>query len=813
MSKDENTVLKCGYMRKQTSGKVMSLWKERYFALYFNCTLKYYYCKTDTNCRTVIDLSTATNMSKMKATRFTVDTASRLWNFKLKTTAERDAWFQQIFVVWQRSINCKDIESTQLEGYPSNTSCPGFLFHKIFAGETLTDLCATYAVSPKQLKQYNKNVSFGSHLSGKWILIPTQSHTNDAKTSETTPTCRKDGLTTEHLLLLLDAPDPYLYFIYTRLMVLCAERDDSIVDKMLEQLILKFEVSIQMSMYNILQFASEDHKSFPQIAIICEMEDQSDHEHKILTYSCEHWMQWIDKQGNHEEIHIRDFAIPNDDAILNTMNDKLRSVILHCVTARIKGLDQTQSITEWMLALENNMNELDDIVQIQLHAYGEDMMHIYVIQYYTQLIPMVMHKLNHIKMEIQDTISILSWMGRFKQRLVQLKHEYQMMNDDIVECLSEKQTFWVQLYVRTSKEKWLIWVNNIVRNECAKREFFIIQNVPRVHCVQDLFTVLNHQLHTVTHEHVLHGSLFNEIVMLILHTVDQFYSLLKQYIETYHTEFEDEYCCALINSIYDVVSKLTRYQEEETTATLAVDLNALLDAFDERISLFTRLGKQCARRLSYKICADALEQNIFEKWFTLEYFNHGTETNTTDSMILTVKEYLGDFSAWIEEKYFVNVVCKCLVKRITDEYVKALIRNEPRTSKLIQCIRNDVRKMNLYFGDEMVFSDSQFQELWKDKYQYLEAIHFALETEDSFFSAYSEVLEKDTEMGEVLLQYIVKKRKIQHMDHVLGSRMPLRRLRHNKVAKNIGKYMQKRKEKKNKQKKLQNEGKKKAELF
>ena len=128
-----------------------------------------------------------------------------------------------------------------------------------------------------------------------------------------------------------------------------------------------------------------------------------------------------------------------------------------------------------------------------------------------------------------------------------------------------------------------------------------------------------------------------------------------------------------------------------------------------------------------------------------------------------MKEYLQDFSVWIEEEWVVQKVRLSVMEIICDEYIRALIRESPSEgiSSMANHIYIVVEILNAYFGDKSVFPDEMFQEAWKAKYRYLESIHEGLVTEDELiFMIYSKRLKEDDLYGRRLLQMIEEKRKL-----------------------------------------------------
>eukprot|EP01084_Bolivina_argentea_P086631 156576_1 len=592
-SNHEMDVLKCGYMSKQ--GKRLSRWRERYFTLHSNATLKYYYEKTDKYPGGIINLSLATNITKKKSEQFVIITSDRNWKLKLKSISDRDSWFDGVYNVWkdtQQNRNNYNNEHSAL----SSTESEHVLHKGIHTSEKFK-----YDIDLSNFQEHldnDKNMIDNDekefwNVSSPIIkprfsinrasfiltnLYSKNSHISHMSNEE--EECHQ--VTAKCLLKLLNKhnSNKYLYFIYQNLRNLAKERDITIVDKMLEQAILTFEVQIQKNICNILYLIQNDHKILINTLKICETEDRAKMNHKILTYSYQHWVKWRHKQQHNEEIHVRDFVVPM--CIKHTMKQKLLSEILDSIIITMNKIEEKESLIEVLKTLSDNMKQIDSIndsIHISFPPHY-NIINFYVIHYYKLLTTMVMGKLKE-DIEVQDTIFVIKWIELFKLKLGKLGKQTLKMQ------FTEKQIFLMKIYVDTATEKWHLWVHNIVQTESDTRDFFVVSDIPRVNCVQDLFTALNHQFENITEGKM--APVFLDIIMLMLKTLDKFHALLKNYVDCNGAEFEDEYYCALINSIYDVSLKLCKYQEKVND--ISDELN---DEFDETISNFTSLAKHCA---------------------------------------------------------------------------------------------------------------------------------------------------------------------------------------------------------------------------
>ena len=167
----------------------------------------------------------------------------------------------------------------------------------------------------------------------------------------------------------------------------------------------------------------------------------------------------------------------------------------------------------------------------------------------------------------------------------------------------------VEFYHYLRSSKLASWIGNIVENEAKKKEYFLVDNTPRTHCPQDLFTALNHQFAIATKE--LRAQCFVDVIAMILASMVRFKELLQAHIEAQLHTFEDEYLCALLNSCYDVSQKLKAKSDAILDASDLYDLSPkqttkLDDAFEDRICMFTNMGKLCALLLAAKVYKDEL---------------------------------------------------------------------------------------------------------------------------------------------------------------------------------------------------------------
>jgi len=357
-----------------------------------------------------------------------------------------------------------------------------------------------------------------------------------------------------------------------------------------------------------------------------------------------------------------------------------------------------------------------------------------------------MDKLDTKPVELCNVLTAINQIEKLMVKTDKLRNDNKMTNGQMyIDGLERRQNVLMKQYTDHLAVKWLVWVYNVVQTESTKREYFVMDGIYRVHCVQDLFTMFNQ----VNIER-MNSKLQFGVCELIGKTLDAFQVLIEADIHQNGHQFEDEYFCAIINSMGEIIDMLQRYKRYMN-----------LD-FESRIGRFTKWTEQTVVSLVNKIVQDSLRKNVFDTLFTAQYFKQEQGVDIS-AMVQTVKEYLKDFSIWFEEEWILKLVEQTLMEIVCDEYIKALIREGPSESitDLSKHIQSDVETMNRYFGDRKVFRDDVFQESWKNKYRYLEAIHESLTAKDGLvFMVHSKRLKTDELFGGKLLQLIHGKRQL-----------------------------------------------------
>merc|ERR1711879_872295 len=221
---------------------------------------------------------------------------------------------------------------------------------------------------------------------------------------------------------------------------------------------------------------------------------------------------------------------------------------------------------------------------------------------------------------------------------------------------------------------------------------------------------------------------------MIMEALDLFASLLREHIEGNWRLFKDEkYFCALLNSCYDVSQKLKKKSdnilEDPDVYKIEEDDNTKLDdAFDDRICKFTNLGKQCSVLLAGFVYEEVLKTNIIDKIWTER------EQAMMEDLVLTLKDFFEDFKRWIQEPYFFWEAVKALLDQRSASALKQL-----DAESLAEHIRNDLKLLDEYFGNEDEFGD--VAKVWNRNYKILNAIHAVLDCDAGFFETFARPIE------------------------------------------------------------------------
>jgi len=616
----------------------------------------------------------------------------------------------------------------------------------------------------------------------------------------------------KQLLNLLNAnPDRYLFYVYKNLRKLVKLRDETLSKgveymgdgdadgnnkeeemknhfKLIDHVILNLEKQVRMNVCDALYLAVKQPETLVETLKICESEDRAKtKQNQILCYSTQDWSDWRQKeQASHAEEEEEEETAPASEEVdydipppkpkpnEDSMHDKVKSELLSSIVSLTEHLqsEKEKGIKEFLSAIDENMKDLDYVNQhlrVTFPPHYQIVLY-YISTYYKFLQPLILAQLDSDNVPTQERLFVVSWIAKFKMSINSLEKEMLKYGDslqaysaDMISNLSDQEEALLESYIKTCREKLSSWIGNIVENESKKQEYFMVDNIPRTHCPQDLFTALNHQFTIATQQ--LRGKPFVSVILMILESMDIFKRLLHEHIASNNSKFDDEYFCAMLNSCYDVSQKL----KDKSDAILDqpdlynIDENQIRnldDSFDDRICLFTNLGKDCSKLLAHKIYLDTLKENVFDVLFTDEYFNTKPEENESiQSMILTIGEYFDDFKTWIEEAYFYWELVKGLVQIISDRYIEALLQIKPAVDAedLAYYIRHDVKTLDEYFGNQDDFSD--IKKLWNEKSKVLDAIPGSLECEAGFFESIAKPLVDNLEYGEKLLKFIEKLRK------------------------------------------------------
>ena len=625
------------------------------------------------------------------------------------------------------------------------------------------------------------------------------------------------------LNLLEDNPDKYLYYVYKNLRKLVKLRDETLnkgliyMDdnndnnkeeqmknhfKLIDRVILNLEKQVRMNICDALYLAVKQPETLVETLKICESEDRTNKKNKILCYSINDWSKWRDKeQIEQEDMNEELDGIPDtapdieqddDEEVIapkpnnDTMCDKVKSEILSSIIGLTEHLqaEKEKNIKEFLKAIDENMKDLDYVNEYLRLTFppSYEIVKYYISTYYKFLQPLILAQLDADNVPTQERLFVVSWIAKFKMSINNLEKDMNKYGDglnnkssssssssshrvidDMINNLSDQEEALLASYIKTCREKLSSWITNIVENESKKQEHFMVDNIPRTHCPQDLFTALNHQFTIATQQ--LRGTPFVNVILMILKSMDKFKTLLNKHILDNNLSFDDEYFCAMLNSCYDVSQKLKDKSDKILDQPDLYNINdkqitKLDDSFDDRICLFTNMGKECSTLLAVKVYKDTLKENIFNILFTDKYFDTKPEDNEyIQSMILTIGEYFDDFKQWIEESYFYWEVVKGIINIITSNYIEALLLNKPNCDPedLAYFIREDIKSLNEYFGNKDEFGD--VKKLWTERSKILDAIPASLECEDGFFESIAKPLVDNASYGEKLLKYIEKLRK------------------------------------------------------
>ena len=200
----------------------------------------------------------------------------------------------------------------------------------------------------------------------------------------------------------------------------------------------------------------------------------------------------------------------------------------------------------------------------------------------------------------------------------------------------------------------------------------------RTHCPSyDVFTKLNHQFTAATQQS--RGKPFINIIAMMLKSMKHFEKLLKIHIQQNNDSFKDEYFCAIINCCREVSQQLKDKSDKMLGQPDLYNINdaqtsKLEKLFNDKIALFTDLGKDCSILFAQKIYNDTLKENVFAILFTVEYFDRKPEENQyIQSMISSLGKNFKKLKQWIEEPHFYWEFVKGIINIITTNYMESLL--------------------------------------------------------------------------------------------------------------------------------------------
>jgi len=590
------------------------------------------------------------------------------------------------------------------------------------------------------------------------------------------------------LTLLHDNPDKYLFYVYKNLRKLVKLRDETLSKglqymkneedemknhfKLIDSVAFSLEQEIRFNIADALVLAVDQPEILVETLKICESEDRGTKKtSKILCYSRQDWSKWREKEQEQKDQEAQDEEVRAPPSSEDTMRDKVKAEILSGILGLTERLqhEKEQGIKAFLTAIDDHMKDLD-IVNEQLRITFPPSYAIvpyYVSYYYKFLQPLILAQLSSENVPTQERLFVVAWIAKFKLSVRDLEKQMLKYGDSLeaysqamILNLSDQEEALLDSYMKTCRDKLASWIGNIVENESSKREYFMVDKVPRTHCPQDLFTALNHQFTIATQQ--LRGTPFVSVIGMILEAMDLFKSLLETHIVENCGEFDDEYFCAMLNSCYDVSQKL----KEKSDAILDqpdlyrisdADITNLENQFDDRICLFTNLGKHCAVLLAHKIFNDVLRENVFAVMWSDAYLKRTPDENEEmRSLVLTLSEFFDDFKQWIEEAYFYWEMVKGAVHIITDEYIACIVSKKPNmdSERLAQYARADIKVLDEFFGNDEQFGD--IKKLWHTKSKILDAIPGALECELGFFDSIAKPLFANNDK---LVKYIRSLRK------------------------------------------------------
>ena len=153
--------------------------------------------------------------------------------------------------------------------------------------------------------------------------------------------------------------------------------------------------------------------------------------------------------------------------------------------------EKEKGIRDFLNAIDENMKDLDfvnDNVRITFPPHYSIVQY-YVRTYYKFLQPLILAQLDSDNVPTQDRLSVVSWIAKFKQRINALDKEMRNKYNDtgvdieaLIDNLSDQENALLQSYIATCRDKLAQWITNIVAQESAKQEHFMVENVPCTHC-------------------------------------------------------------------------------------------------------------------------------------------------------------------------------------------------------------------------------------------------------------------------------------------------------------------------------------------
>eukprot|EP01084_Bolivina_argentea_P045534 83824_1 len=378
----------------------------------------------------------------------------------------------------------------------------------------------------------------------------------------------------------------------------------------IDEIIIKIEKQIQYNINNLISLYKTDPLILTNTIKICEFEDDNNHNNnmKTLHHSCKDWAEWRQQLNDNIDMKQEEKQIINTmrkDTMQNKVKSEIESFILKSIEKMtFYGDNEIKKclleIDELIIDLKYIQNTMNDIFPKHY-----DIINYFNETYFNFFKGLLFMKLDNNKIKTENKLFVIAWIDMFQQNISNINICHTKI---IINIINEAYDSILNSYINTMTNKLLKWVQNIMENESKNREYFVVNNIPRVNSIPTLLTLFNGQVDIIMKfNNKLRGDTFIKLINIILISMGKFSDLLLNYIQKHicaNIPFEDEYFFALLNSSYDVTVKLNIQMENilkdkfYNDEILKTDIE---NSFDEIVFKFTNISKICAVQIAEKI--------------------------------------------------------------------------------------------------------------------------------------------------------------------------------------------------------------------